>query len=169
MAGWDRVADEELRCVDLCPRAAAGDIDERIGSKPPEVGQAEPAACGDEPTLLGLRNPVGPAAASNWHEGRLECLALFIGRRAVALDAEDPRAPLPVAAERAAADEACQIEIVSNVDAGRKHGASSSKNGARSGEMFAPAAIPTRGRTDIAARPGVDRGRGGRGRRRWPP
>src|SRR5262249_29418261 len=43
---------EPLRAVDLRPRAAARDVQHRIGSKPPEVGQAEPAAGRHQPTLL---------------------------------------------------------------------------------------------------------------------
>src|SRR2546423_8822596 len=44
-------AGKEFRRVDLGPRAAAGHVQERIGAKPPEVGQADPRARGNKPTL----------------------------------------------------------------------------------------------------------------------
>jgi hypothetical protein len=55
--------------------------------------------------------PAAPARTKERHEEGLEGLALFVGRRAVALDTEHPcAAPLPVAAELGGADEARQIE-----------------------------------------------------------
>src|SRR5262249_12599968 len=164
MGASDRITGVPFRHVDLCPRAAAGDVHERIGPKPPEVGQAEPAARGYEPALLRFRNK-GGAARDERIEGPLELLAGLIGCGPVALDAEDPRAPLPVAAECAAADEARDIEAVGDWRSGRDW--HSVDGGSRSSKMLAPSPRITGGRTDIATAPGV--GRGGRGRWRRHP
>ena len=53
-----------------------------------------------------------PARDLELAERQRVVLARFVGCGPVALDAEDPRAPLPVAAELAAADETSQIEGV---------------------------------------------------------
>src|SRR5262249_15742388 len=108
VAGSDYIRGQEFRGVDFCPCAAAGYVQKRVGPKPPEVGQAKPAANGGEPALLGFRNPerIRPRRL------KLECLARFVGRGAVALDAEHPRAPLPVTPELAAANEPRQVELI---------------------------------------------------------
>src|SRR5205814_9376527 len=100
-----------FRHVDFCPRAAAGYVQKRIGSPPAQAGQTESAASGYKPALLRFGNK-GSAAWNDRHENRLESLAGLIGCGPVALDAEDPSAPLPVAAELAAADESREIEAV---------------------------------------------------------
>src|SRR5262249_8853564 len=82
---------------------AAGHVQKRLVPKPAPAGQAEPAARGDEPTLLGLRNPVGPASAEEGHEAHFEILAFLVGRLAVAFVANDPHAGLIVAAAPLAA------------------------------------------------------------------
>src|SRR5262249_55477066 len=131
-------AGKEFRRVDLGPRAAAGHVHHRIGTKPPEVGQAEPGARSNKLTLLSLRNPPGSGGAGKRHQRKLERLAFFIGRGAVAFDAEDPRAPLPVATQLAGADEARQVERVGNVSTGWKRGAecgAGPKSGSRSRKM----------------------------------
>src|SRR5260221_6483603 len=104
VAGCYRIDRVPFRGVDFCPRAAAGHVDHRPVPKPPEVGQAESAAGGDEPALLGFLDP--------GRETKLESLARLVDRGAVALDAEHPRAPLPVAAELAAADEVGYVEAI---------------------------------------------------------
>src|SRR6516164_10072468 len=110
MAGAGLSADEEFGRVDLCPRRAAGHIDHRL--VPP--GHAELAARGDEPTLLSLRNPVGPPYAGERHQAGFEVLALFVGRHTVDFGAKDPHAPLIVATALEAADEAGEVEVASN-------------------------------------------------------
>src|SRR5215510_12350065 len=118
MAGGVIGADEKLGRVDLGPRTAAGHVDHRL--VPP--GPAEPAARGDEPTLLGLRNPVGPASAEEGHEAHLEILAFLVGRGAVDFDAKDPRADLIVAAALEASDEAGEIEVAGDAGSSRGRG-----------------------------------------------
>src|SRR6266498_1420908 len=109
---WSRAAEEPFRGVDLGPGGAASDVDHCFVSPPaPEATQAEPAARGHEPALLGFRNPVH-AVRCQRHERNLGALTRLVGRRSVALDAEHPHAPLPVAAALEAADEARQVEGV---------------------------------------------------------
>src|SRR5260221_4883978 len=126
--------------VDFCPGAAAGHVQKRLVPKPPEVGQAESAACGDEPALLGFRDPERVRPRNRL---KLDSLARLVDRGAVALDAEHPCAPLPVAAELAAADEARQVEALGNGGA------------VAISEVLAVAARSTRACTDIATVPGV--------------
>src|SRR5262249_57617438 len=78
-----------LRGVDLGPGSAAGGV----YHGPVPDGSAEPAARGDEPALLGLRNPVH-LARDERHEPGVEGLTRLVGRRSVALDAEHPHAHL---------------------------------------------------------------------------
>src|SRR6266540_5335263 len=104
-----RIGSQPFRGVDFCPGAAAGRVHKRLVPKPPEVGQAESAAGGHEPALLGFRNPERVRPRNRL---KLESLARLVDRRAVAFDAEHPRAPLPVAAELAAANEARQVEAL---------------------------------------------------------
>src|SRR5262249_18684328 len=118
MAGGGLGADEKLGGVDLGPRSAAGHVEPRLA--PP--GPAEPAARGHEPTLLGLRNPVGPAVAEEGHQAHLEILAFLVVRLAVDFDAEDPRADLIVAAALEAADEAGEIEVARDAGSSRNRG-----------------------------------------------
>src|SRR5262249_11481142 len=118
MAGASLDADEEFRRVDLCPRRAAGHIAHRLA---PPV-HAELPARRNEPALLGLRTPVGPAVAEERHEAHFEILALFVGRHTVDFRANDPLAELIVAAALEAADEAGQIEIACNAGSNRNRG-----------------------------------------------
>src|SRR5205823_13441914 len=149
--------------VDLAPCAASGYVQRRIGSPPAQAGQAESAAGGYKPALLGSRNK-GGAARNMRHENRLESLAGLIGCGPVALDAEDPSAPLPVAAELAAADESREIEAVRDRRSGRDRHWRRADGASRSREMLAPSGRRTGARTDIATAPGVGRRRG---RWRW--
>src|SRR5262249_57520507 len=74
------------------------------------------------PTLLGLRNPVGPAVAEEGHEANLEILAFLVVRLAVAFEANDPHAGLIVAAALEAADEAGEVEVACDAGSGRNRG-----------------------------------------------
>src|SRR5262245_17499139 len=121
MAGAGLSADEKLGRVDLGPRTAAGHVQKRLVPKPAPAAQAEPAARGDEPALLGLRNPVGPADVER-REGRFEILALLVGRGAVAFEANDPHAGLIVAAALEAADEAGEVEVACDAGSSRTRG-----------------------------------------------
>src|SRR5499427_10251498 len=114
MAGASLDADQKLGRVDFCPRSAAGHVHHRLVAEPAPAAYAELAARGDKPTLLGLGDPVGPAVAEERHEAHFEVLALFVGRHAVAFDANDPHAHLIVAAGLEAADEAGQVEVACN-------------------------------------------------------
>src|SRR5262249_46620614 len=171
MAGAGLGADEKLGGVDLGPRTAAGHVQKRLVPKPAPAAQAEPAARGDEPALLSLRNPVGPARAEEGHEAHLEILAFLVGRLAVAFEANDPHAGLIVAAALEAADEAGEVEVASNAGSSRNRSqyrcgnpqAAAGQERVANRGMGAPSARVTRVRTDIAAAPGVDRSR----RRRW--
>src|SRR5215831_15414825 len=169
MAGAGLGADEKLGGVDLGPRSAAGHVQKRLVPKPAPAAQAEPAARGDEPALLSLRNPVGPARAEEGHEAHLEILALLVGRGAVAFEANDPHADLIVAAALEAADEAGQVEVACDAGSSRNRGQRGDptrlggQEGVPSRGMLAASARVTRACTDIAAAPGVDRSR----RRRW--
>src|SRR6266498_3219208 len=102
---WSRGGEEPFRGVDLGPGAAAGDVDHCFVSPPAPATQAEPAARGHEPALLGLRSPViaVDASAGQADERDLGGLTRLVERRSVALDAEHPHAPLPVAAALEAA------------------------------------------------------------------
>src|SRR5262249_31512532 len=125
--------------------------------KPPKVGQADLGARGHKPALLSLRNPerIRPR-----NRTKLEVLAGPVGRGAVALDAEHPRAPLPVAAELAAADEAREVEVVRNVGSSwRRRYCRTIKITSVNGGMSACSAPITCACTDIAAGPGVGRSR----------
>src|SRR5262249_48862785 len=167
MAGGGLSADEKLGGVDLGPRTAAGHVEHRL--VPP--GPAEPAARGDEPTLLSLRNPVGPASAEEGHEAHLEILAFLVGRGAVDFDTEDPHPDLIVAAALEATDEAGEVKVACDAGSSRNRrqyrcGSSQAAAGQErvAGRgMRAASARVTRACTDIAAGPGVDRSR----RRRW--
>src|SRR5262249_26920985 len=93
----------------------------------PPAAKAEPAARGDEPALLGLRNPGAPprGAGGNGeegHEAHLEILAFLVGRLAVAFEANDPHTGLIVAAALEAADEAGEVEVASNAGDSRNRG-----------------------------------------------
>src|SRR5262249_40310523 len=116
--GGGRAAEENRGGVVLAPRAAAGHEGHRLA--PP--GPAEPAARGHEPTLLGLRNPVGPAVAEEGHEAHFEILAFLVVRLAVAFEANDPHAGLIVAAALEAADEAGEVEVACDAGSGRNRG-----------------------------------------------
>src|SRR5215469_9766098 len=122
MAGASLDADQKLGRVDFCPRSAAGHVHHRLVAEPAPAAYAELAARGDKPTLLGLGDPVGPAVAEERHEAHFEILALFVGRGAVALEADDPHAKLIVAAALEAADEAGQVEIACNAGSSRNRG-----------------------------------------------
>src|SRR6516165_267587 len=167
MAGASLIADEKFGRVDLCPRSAAGRVDHRL--VPP--GPAELAARSDEPTLLGLRNPVGPVRGDERHEAGLEVLALFVGRHAVAFEAKDPLADLIVAAALEAADEAGEVEVASNAGSsrsGEQYGCGSPQRasgleGVPDRGLCAPSGRIPRVCTGVAAGPSVDRNR----RRRW--
>src|SRR5215475_9514641 len=180
MAGGGLGADEKLGRVDLGPRTAAGHVQKRLVPKPAPAAYAEPAARGDEPALLSLRNPVGPAVAEEGHEAHFEILAFLVVRLAVAFEANDPHAGLIVAASLEAADEAGQVEVACDAGSSRNRGyysPSGDPQRCRCGDaqpaagqdrvpnraMGAPSARVTRVRADIAAAPGVDRSR----RRRW--
>ena len=80
------------------------------------------AARRNEPALLGLGDPVGPAVAEERHEAHFEILALFVVRHTVALETKDPHAPLIVAAALEAADEAGEVEIACNAGSSRNRG-----------------------------------------------
>src|SRR5262249_37488509 len=142
-----------LRGVDLRPGGAAGGVDHRLVPKPPEVGQAEPAARGDEPALLGLRNPVH-LGREEWHEPGVEGLTRLVGRRPIALDAEHPHAHLPVAAALEAADEARYVERVGDRGSSRDLVGDPKgrivQRGAVSCEMLAASGRGTGARTAIA-------------------
>src|SRR5262249_19514098 len=122
MAGGGLSADEKFGGVDLGPRTAAGHVQKRLVPKPAPAAQAEPAARGDEPALLGLRNPTSPGRAEEGHEAHLEILAFLVGRLAVAFEANDPRADLIVAAALEAADEAGEVEVACNAGSSRNRG-----------------------------------------------
>src|SRR5262249_38733333 len=165
MAGAGLSADEKLGRVDLGPRTAAGHVQKRLVPKPAPAAQAEPAARGHEPTLLGLRNPVSPGVAEEGHEANFEILALLVGRLAVPFEANDPHAALVVAAALEAADEAGEVEVARDAGSSRNRGQRGDptrlggQEGVPSRGMGAPSARVTRVRTDIAAAPGIDRSR----------
>src|SRR5262245_40621731 len=179
MTGASLDADQKLGRVDFCPRSAAGHVDHRLVPNPAPAAYAELAARGDKPTLLGLGDPVGPAVAEERHEAHFEILALFVGRHAVAFEANDPHAHLIVAAALEAADEAGQVEIACNAGPNRNRGYYSpsgepqrcrcgaqrvaGQDGVRNRGLRAASGRRARVRTGIAAAPGVDRNR----RRRW--
>src|SRR5262249_15803071 len=149
--------------VDFCPRTAASHVDHCLVPKPPKVGQADLGARGHKPALLSLRNPerIRPR-----NRTKLEVLAGPVGRGAVALDADHPRAPVPVAAELAAADEAREVEVVRNVGSSwRRRYCRIIKITSVNGGMSACSAPITCACTDIAAAPGVGRWRRWRWRR----
>src|SRR5438876_9238615 len=94
------------------------------------------------------------------HERTLEGLTRFVGRGSVALDAEHPRAPLPVAAALEAADEARHVERVGDRGSRRDQVVGETgiaERAARSREMLAASGRRPGARTDIATAPGVDR------------
>src|SRR5262249_44281765 len=162
-----KATDLKFGHVDFGPRSAAGHVHHRL--VPP--GHAELTARGDEPTLLRLRNEAGAADAGERPEARFEILALFVGRGAVALEADDPLADLIVAAALEAADEAGEAEVACNAGSSRgpeqfRWGApqwAAGNDGVGNRAMSAPSGPITRARANIAATPGVDRN----GRRRW--
>src|SRR5499427_650763 len=129
MAGASLDADQKLGRVDFCPRRAAGHVHHRLVAEPAPAAYAELAARGDKPTLLSLRNPVGPAVAEERHEAHFEVLALFVGRHTVDFRANDPHAHLIVAAALEAADEAGQVEIACNAGSSRNRGYDYSRSG----------------------------------------
>src|SRR5262249_61269404 len=122
------------------------------------AGATDATARGHEPALLGLRTPVH-LGREEWHEPAVEGLTGLVGRRSVALDAEHPGAPLPVAAALEAADEARHVERIGDRGSGRDHvvGDAAVERAARSCKVLDASCRGARACTHIATAPGVGR------------